>query len=339
MTVLIPFHVHKWLLEPLTKLLPESVKAMFFGIPVLQTFTFREDVRSVSVGHRCTIIPTEQLFRGTLSEEAPKNQTIDIVLPKSCFLERVITAPSSAKKSLHAVAQLDLQRKTPFQSSDVIWALGNPEHNETDIRVTQWLAKKSDITHWKARLYQRGLSIRRIYIEGAEISVPIADFSNETMPSAGRWRLVNGGLLATAACLLVFLWLYPAWAIRPQIKQLDLKILSLQAEALELRKDVDTLREYQTEKAAFLDIIRHRTLLSEALREMTVILPDTVWLETMVFQAGTLVINGEAAGSAPELVLALSKNTHFRNPRLTGAVSSTSSGAERFEITMEADGL
>jgi len=70
------------------------------------------------------------------------------------------------------------------------------------------------------------------------------------------------------------------------------------------------------------------------LRESTVNLPNTVWLNEWTYNQGSLRLAGEVDGSAADLVLTLSEKVRGWSPALSGAVSSTPDGNQRFELAI-----
>jgi len=320
----------------LSGLVPDRVAALFFGRPAARTLTFSSDAQITTRKNGKLTAPLSLLETGSVEKTGARKSVVDAVLPGSLLLKREIIAPASARRSFRNVASLDLQRQTPFQPKDVRWCLEPPKRREGDLHAVQWVAKQSDILFWKKTLAQSGLTVRRFLVETCP--EPLADFSGEIAPHARRWRRINATLALAAAAFAAVSWLFPAWALGPQNERLKSAQASLQSEALALRKDLDALRAEQVEKAALFDLIFHRPLLSHGLRELTVALPDTVWVETLEYRPDLLKLNGEASGSAAELVLDLAKNRYFSNPRLAGPVSRTGAGAERFGMLLDLRG-
>ena len=317
------------------RILPDWFRAMFLGMPIATRIHFSD--RSISLTEGDQRVHRPSAARTSLSDAAAlqQGQVVDAVVPQRRFLKRRISAPKTAANSLAAVAQLDLQRRTPLQVSAVKWILGTRHRSETQIVAEQWVAKMTDLALWKTQLEETGVKVRRFFIEGVEEFGPIADYSSDIAPQARRWKLLNGMLLLAVLCSAISWWLYPAWALGPQLRAMEKQITQLRDEALQLRPHIEQLRGYNAEKTAFLDVMNRQPVLSETLRELTIALPDAVWLESLTFTKGRLVFSGETQQSAPQLVLDLAENVRFQTPRLTGAVSNTQSGAERFEITLE----
>ena len=334
MTELSPSQLSSLISSTVPRFLPDWFRALFLGTPMAARIHFSGHAIAPPEDNQPVHGPSAAAISKAETARLQPGQVVDAVIPGRYFLKRRVSAPKTAENSLAAVAQLDLQRQTPLQLSAVKWILGARHRSGTRIDAEQWVAKKTDLALWKIQLEEAGVKVRRFFIEGAEDFGPIADYSSEIAPRARQWQFLNGLLLFTLFCLAVSWWLYPAWALGPQIRTLQEQTSKLRDEALQLRPRIEQLRGYDAEKTAFLDVINRQAVLSETLRELTVALPDSVWLERLTFTKNRLVFSGETKQSAPELVLELAANTRFQTPRLTGAVSNTPSGAERFEITL-----
>jgi len=203
--------------------------------------------------------------------------------------------------------------------------------------VNQYVVKRSDVLALSARLLRAGLRLTQIRIAGQGASV-LADLSDGTASAGRRWRRFNAGLAVLAVMLAATLWLTPALSARKDLGLLETTVSSRRDEAVSLRSQVDVLREQKDAREQFLAGIVTRPRLSNVLRDLTVALPDTVWISDFVFSPKAVVVTGEIAGSAADLVLALSENRQFGNPRLTGPVSQTQEGRERFDLTLDLGG-
>lgn len=313
-------------------LAPDWVRAMFLGQPMARRVRFAAEGQTPKRGQ----LPVEALTADPqdIKPKRPR-RTVDALVPQSLFLARRISAPRTGKARLEQMAALDLRQRTPFGPEDVHWLLDRPSQAGNSTEARQWVVKRSDVQDWARRLKTRGLRLRRVYVEGADTAVPIADFSGTLAPRAGRVRLLNGALALVTVGALAAGWLMPGWVAMDQTAALQRDLSTLRAEAVRLREEVEALRARDGERAAFLNSVLRRPLLVDTLRELTVALPDDVWVETLVFGPERAVITGEAGGSAADTVLGLGKRAALGNPRLSGPVSRTAANAERFEITVD----
>ena len=334
-----PSQVSQWLFSQLAGLFPDWLKSLFFGTPAATILRFSENAKRIS-GEKGMLVAPEGMLEENAEEPKPvRKKIVDIVLPQSCFLKRVITAPKTARHNLHNLAELDMVRQTPFRTDMVFWSLSRPEMEDNRVKVAQWILKRTDTNAIRKRLKRAGLEVRRIFVEGEKLQKPIADFSAEIVPHAKHWRLVNAMLVFLGITIASFIWLFPAWQNSGILDRLQQENARLQSQAVDMRQNVEVLRQKENERAAFLDMIYMRPRLSDILRNLTVALGDNVWVSDLNYSPKRVVFSGEVSGSAAQLVLLLAKRREFNNPRLTGPVSRTGSGAERFEITLDPQGV
>lgn len=313
-------------------LVPDWLRALFFGYPLARKTNFAGLERSHKRGTLSQELLTSPLT--PLSGTKPR-KIIDAVIPAAFFLKRKIRVPVSARNKLTASAELDLRQRTPFSPGEVYWQLSEPEVQNGFIEVNQWVVKKIEVDAWRKKLGSHGFQVRRIFVDDQQKHAPIADFSNEILPWRRSLVLLNGTLAIAATTAVLFGWLYPAWVAQQQTLTIDAHLKDLRGQAFELRRTVEDMRTDDVERATFLDTVLRRPLLVDTLRELTVALPDSVWVSAMIYTPKRVVLDGETNGSAAQIVLDLGERRSLGNPRLSGPVQRTATNAERFEITVD----
>lgn len=335
MTGKTPSQVFQWFSDQLAGVFPDWVKAMFFGAPMATEVRFSNDVKTI-VRRKGQLIAPENLLQIDGPETPPvPSRIVDALIPDTFLLKRKVEAPATAGKKLKKLVALDMVRRTPFRPDTVYWAISKPQKSGNTLHVEQWIIKRSDIARLQQRAAKAGLHIRKVFVEGAPIQHPIADLSASVTPNARRWRVLNSTLAIGAVGLAAMVWLYPAWQASVENTRLNETIAQNRTQALAIRQEVEDLRTHEMERAAFLDIVYQGPRLSHVLRDITVALPDSVWVSDMNFSPERVVISGEVSGSAAQLVLALAQRNEFHNPRLSGPVSRANNGAERFELALD----
>lgn len=330
-----PSQISQWISIQLAGVFPDWFKRMFFGEPAVTEIRFAKNTHKI-VRHKGQLFAPQTLLQPDGPTISPiQNRIVDIQIPQSFFLKRTVEAPISARKNLIKTAELDMIRRTPFRPDAVYWAITNPVKSDKILRAEQWIAKRTDIDQLQQRAKKAGLLIRKAFVAGVPLSGPIADLSALATPNAKRWRILNSVLAISAVVLASVIWLYPAWQASVENKRLQATLTDNRTQAIRLRQEVETLRSQEKERAAFLDIVYNRPRLSNVLRNLTVVLPDNVWVNNLNFAPARLVVSGKISGSAAELVLALSQRNEFNNPRLSGPVARARNGAERFELTLD----
>lgn len=315
-----------------TVLVPDWLRGMFWRSPLARK------ARLLGVDHREKSVEIAWLSgKPKVASNSTNPCNIDLYVPKSFFLERTITAPVNARGKLKTMAELDLKHRTPIQPEDVFSILGEPRaSSDKNLSVCQWVLKRSEVEEWRALLAKKSIRLRKIFLEDHE--APVADFSNHLSSNAKIWRWLNAMLAVGALAGLFAGALYPGWFALQQKNALELEISDLRSQALSLRREVEVLRQQDSERTEFVDMLLRRGSLVDTLRDLTVALPDEVWIESMSYNSERVAINGSSSASAADLVLSLGKKPGFGNPRLSGPVSKTAANAERFEITFDVEG-
>ena len=258
---------------------------------------------------------------------------IDVIVPESSVLTRVISVPSGARSSHLSVAELDMLRKTPFSPDEVYWAVTAPQKNT----LFQLIAKKTELDGFRAALGKLGYRVRRFLVQQDGRQTLLADFTEALAPSAPLWRRMNAALLGAMMCLCLGIWLQPAWTAQQYLALDNAVVNDLRSEAVQLRQQVEELQHLDSERRAFVQATLRQPRLVTALRQLTVALPDDVWVSDLIFTQEQITLNGETAGSASDLVLQLTNGRLGYTPGLSGPVSRTSEGKERFTMTFSLD--
>lgn len=308
---------------------------MFFGDPMVIEARFSNTTEKVKYQNGKLVAPYSLLQSDMFGITPKRIKIVDVFIPENLFLKRIIDAPASTRKNLNALVELDMVRRTPFRPDTVYWTISKPNKSGNALRVEQWVIKKIDVEQLQKRLEHAGLRIRKVFIDGVTTQRAIADISANATPNARRWRLVNGTLAAGSIGLAALIGFYPAWQASIERARLDESVTQTRTRALALRQEVETLRSKEMERAAFLDMIYQRPHLSNVLRDVTVAMPDEVWISDLNFSPAHLIVTGEVSGSAAQLVLALAQHNEFSNPSLSGPIARSSNGAERFELTLD----
>ena len=309
---------------------PHWFRKVFLAEPPARQLRFGE-------GKRRGIITKPSSILGQAGTVTSRAKTVDVILPPELLLRRTIPTPPSAVVTHNDIAALDLVRRTPFLPKDVYWVLGNESTAKTT-ELVQWIAKKTDITHYQTMLKSHGYKVRRFLIADGKTHTTIADFTSNIAPRAHLWRRMNAILCIAIIGFCVSIWLQPARQAQTEVRQDAVVLERLRNEALDLRVEIEALNQIDTERTAFVNAVMRRTRVVDAIRQLTVALPDSVWISDLLFTSNRITLNGETAQSAADLVLELTDSNLAYVPALTGPVSRTSEGKERFGIVFSATG-
>lgn len=322
--------------EEFSKLVPGWFSAMFLARPRLMSLEFHPNLDQIE-RRRGRILAPLALLEDAQTPPLPPSlrAPVDAALPEAFFLKRRIAVPQAASRSLQQVAALDLARRTPFRADEVHWALSAPQAVASEVVATQWVAMREDIEALRGRLARIGLVLMRAHVATDPGAGAIADLPGPVATRARTWRRLNALLGVSAAILAAALWLLPGWVAARALVPVSEDLAARRAEALTLRREVEGLRALEAERAAFVDTVIHPPRLAEVLRDLSVAIPDEVWISEMGYRPSGVTVSGETSASAADLVLALSTRRGFANPRLNGPVARTATGGERFGIALD----
>jgi Tfp pilus assembly protein PilN len=313
---------------------PAWLKTMFLGQPTARPLYFKRGLDSLETSRGDIQAPFALLKGDVVGLQPVPRKNVDIYLPETVLLKRDITVPTASLAKIDSIVALDTVQKTPFKPHEIFSTIKIVERSKTGAKVVQWIARKDTIDAIVAQLKALGLSVRQIHVEEQQTSA-LADFSSEIAPRAKSIRRLNGLVVFVGGLLLAGWAIAPTWFAAQALEKQASYTSALSERAVALRNELEDLQGGATEHAAFIARVSRRQTVSHILRELTVALPDTVWLTDVSIQNGRIIVRGSTSGSAAELVLSLTEDRRFISPRLTGPVSQTADRRERFDMTFD----
>ncbi|MEP6066613.1 MAG: PilN domain-containing protein [Paracoccaceae bacterium] len=299
---------------------------------------FSEDVSKIEYRSGAFVAPSSLLGSdGPIVPAMKRSVTVDAHLPEQAILTRSLEIPRAAKSRMHEVALLDMMRKTPFSPQEVYLASSAGKPRDEIIPLRQWLIKRSDADSLVKRLEAPGVKVRKLIIGDAGEAV-LFD-RRKVLGQRSRWlRILNATLVGVFAIAALVWWLYPAWQASSALPDLMAANAQKQQTVFELRQELDERLNTATADDRFVREVLTRARLVDLMRNLTVALPDDVWISDVTFRGETVLITGETKASATDLVLSLAEKSGFSNPRLSGPVSRTRTGAEQFQLAIALQG-
>ncbi len=267
--------------------------------------------------------------------DSPRQGWRDVVieLPAEQILERSVTLPSQVKNNLRQVISYELDRLTPFQAGTVYFDVG-PLHERpqaTRIEARLALCRRDQVEHWLERLRRMGVPPARLAWHGAWDNANL-------LPIEQRPRRNHLGHLLTVALLLLALALLfaamfsPLWQKNRELEQLERTLRALRIEAEQVPALREELERARAGSLAVLERKARQPLMIDLLRELTDLLPDHTWVQTINVTGSEVDIRGES-GQASELLSLLEQapgisHVSFRSP----IMQIPNTGNERFHI-------
>jgi general secretion pathway protein L len=263
-----------------------------------------------------------------------------LVLPSEAMLIKRLDWPLLPPADLRRSLALDLDRQTPFDAADVRFDFAVIARDPEQRRVTLDLAviPESRLAPLMAQVADRfGLQPARV-VGGGPVEAPALfafTLAREPPTGAGSWLPQERRPLLLMACLVIALVNLALWSTgeEQRLELLDQAVREARARAT----SADNLRRQLGERQAFLEGLAGRTheaSLPRTLNELSRLLPDTAWLESVEIRGEAVHISGHAA-SAAALIGPLEASRLFAEAQFRAAVvPDRATGRERFEMTL-----
>lgn len=255
------------------------------------------------------------------------------------LFSRVVELPAQAEPNFANILSLDLERATPFRSADVMTAhfiLPEPGSRRGVRRVCHLVLKRSTAEPILAAMRRAG--VEPAFIEGWDETLcgglP-ADFLEPARKGADRAIPA----LASLACVLA-ITAATMFIVRHHnaLAEIGEAVEAARGNAAAARQAAE-LTQRETARLATLErMARTRLAVADIVEELTLTLPDDVWLTDLRMELDRVEITGFAP-SASALVPLLERSGAFENAALTApVVLNTEENKERFSIRVQLEG-
>jgi general secretion pathway protein L len=261
------------------------------------------------------------------------------LLPAADVLRRTLRLPGAAADRLRAVVGFEIDRQTPFESSQVsfdVRELGLAAEGQLQVELVAWPLRRLDT--WRAAVGEWAdalAGVDAIDAQGRALQVnllPPAQRQQRPDPMR-RWNV----LLTLAALLMLVLAAMQlldnrraaADELRAQVERSARSARGVASERAQLQALV--------EGAAFLEKQRNqRAGTVEIWNELTRRLPEGTYLEKLAIESNNLQLIG-LSREASQLVQLLQDAPQWRKVNLTGVLQAdgAASGRDRFTMTAE----
>lgn len=267
-------------------------------------------------------------------------------LPETAALTRVVEWPVMPPADLRRALVLDLDRQTPC-AAETLWfdmAVAGRDAARRRLSVEFVVAHAAEVKAMRAALQARhGVAPARICIAGTD-GAPCFDLrpaaAQHTVQRAARGLLPNrlrARLLLLCAVLGAVNFGLHREAEQARGEALDAAVLDARRRA----QRVEALRSQVTEKRQLRDDLRARrgdVGLLAVLDQLTRLLPDEAWLETVEVRGGNVYVTGHAPVAAT-LVAQIETSPMFADAQFRSPVTpDRARGRERFDMVIRLRG-
>lgn len=260
------------------------------------------------------------------------------LLPASDVLRRQLRLPAAAADRLRAVVGFEIDRQTPFESSQVSYDVrerGAAGEGQLQVELVAWPLRQLEAWRSNVGQWADALSgVDAIDAQGNILQVnllPPAQRQLQADPMR-RWNL----LLAVAAVVMLVLSglqvldnrRAAASELRAQVERSARSARGVASERAQLQALIDG--------AAFLKAARPARGYGGDLNELTRRLPEGTYLEKLAIENNNLQLIG-LSREASQLVQLLQDAPQWRKVNLTGVLQAdgAASGRDRFTMTAE----
>ena len=263
-----------------------------------------------------------------------------LVIPKQQVLEKHVTFPMATEENIREVLSYEMDRLTPFTSSQVYYDyyLVSRNKQKSTIELKLIIVPKEKIDNLLNDLAQIGFKphVLTVNSDMAEKGVQINLLPMEKRAKKiNALKIINYSLTAIAILLLFIALLLPIWNKIKYIETLEPEVQNYTnsaEEILTLRKQVEKAEE----EALFLVEKKQASILIlRIIDELTQIIPDDTWINQVDVTENEVHLYGESVSSASLLpIIESSKifsNAQFRSPVTQNRQNNT----ERFHLSAQ----
>ena len=259
-------------------------------------------------------------------------------LPGDAVLIRNLVLPAQVRANLRQVITYELDRLTPFDAAAVFFDAHVTDEVGQGAKVQVELAvcPRLRAARWLERLSVAGIPVSRMTWSEAWPDANL--LPPESRPRRRRLRMVLPWILTLiAVALLAAIVITPLWQRSDDQERLSQTIRQVSAEAAEVSRLREELERARLGSVAVLERKRDRPRMTDLLLELTELLPDGTWVQTLNVRDGAVDIRGEST-QATALIGVLERgagisNVTFRSPVMQIAAT----GNERFHIAFDYD--
>lgn len=255
-------------------------------------------------------------------------------LPADVMLTRRLQLPAQVRDHLRQVLTYELDRLTPFNSQQVFFDARVLTSHGSKLDVELALCPREQATAWLEHLANSQLPVSTLTWAGAwpeaNLLPPQARPRPKLAPLLLKWLLLLLVLSLIAAVLIT-----PLWQRHHQQERLTQELRRVSAQAEQVSQVREALERARLGSVAVLERKREHPRMADLLLELTDLLPDDTWVQTLNYRDGEVDIRGES-GQATALISLLERgpgisNVTFRSPVMQVAAS----GSERFHIAFK----
>lgn len=285
------------------------------------------------------------IFKADLIQGVKESQLqLHALLPEALVMRKRITLPRVARNDLRTVVSYQIARLTPFSVDQVFFdvlEMSASIASQPTIEVEFVAALKTEVQPWIDQIERlTGLTVARLTVTPAEQALKPHDinlFGQQRTRNAWWLRLNrNSTLLAALLTLLLVAAVVPVFKLhslmidrKAEIRELSASVIDLQEKREVLDHDLVALNYVLAQRA------NNRTL-STIIEELTRLVPNEIFINSLSVEGQTLSISGMGTGVV-DLIELLNSSPLFKDARFTASITRSREGLDIFTANMQLD--
>lgn len=271
---------------------------------------------------------------GAGGKQTWRHRTLE--LPAESLLVRRLLLPAQVRDHLRRVLTYELDRLTPFSPEQVFFdaRVVAVVAQGAKVEVELALCPRERASAWLESLRSAAMPVTKLSWAGAWSDANLLPPEARPRPRRLPWILTSLLVLLVIALLAAVL-LTPLWQRASEQQRLTQAIRGLSAQAEEVSQVREALERARLGSVAVLERKRAHPRMTELMLELTELLPDGTWVQTLNYRDGAVDLRGEST-QATALIGVLERgagidNVTFRSP----VMQIDTSGSERFHIAFD----
>lgn len=297
----------------------------------------------VALQHSEMALATDGILKADLISGVKKSQLLlSLVMPEEQVMRKRITLPRVARHDLRTVVSYQIGRLTPFSADKVFFdvlEVSTVKPIDHTIEVDFIAVLKAEAQPWINEVERlTGLTVSRLTASQANGLVnqqAMNLFAQQRTRDAWWLRLNrNSMLLMALVAVLLVTSVVPVIKLRTlvlerkhEIKVVDERVTGLQEKRQILEDDLAALNYVLEQRAS-------SQQLSSVIEELTRIVPDEIFINSLSVQKKAVVISGIGTGVV-DLIEVLNSSPLFEDAKFTASVTRSNQGQDVFTASMQ----
>lgn len=288
--------------------------------------------------------PLEKFISTVAAVSFKRRLPVGLRLAADECLERNLTLPVAARRDLHRILALDLERSTPFHAGQVLTAhMARQDAKDTaNLQVRQFVLKRDRISQIRTMLKESGVEVSHIdcWDSDRSTAVPInflAEPSSGLAAQRRNVRLIQATVAASIILLLAAAFVHIS-RLESNLSEVALHTEEARNAVAEIRKAEAMAAAAERDEQSLARMVAGQVTRSYLLETLTRLIPDSDHLVELRIE-GTQVSFSGYSNSTAALVPAIERSPMFAGVKLTAPVTrDRETGSDRFSLTVSTTG-